>query len=64
MLRDAELKKKMRRGLRITLGEVNNGLYFKSYKQYFSPLSLVVTGISILVVIGLSIQVFVDIYRR
>jgi hypothetical protein len=54
---------KAKRCLRIcSFGEVNNGLYFKNTQKYLSATSGICTIIGLLVVFGLSINVFIGIF--
>lgn len=57
--------KKVRNCLRaVSIGEVNNGLYFQSAQQYLSAVSGLFTVVGLLVVLGLSVKVFLDVANR
>jgi len=47
-----------------SIGEVNNGLYFKKTQQYLSVCSGLLTIMGLLVIFGLSINVFVQISKK
>jgi hypothetical protein len=48
----------------MSIGEVNSGLYYKNKQQYLSATSGFWTIIGLLVILGLSINVFVNISNR
>ena len=47
-----------------SVGEVNNGIYFKKTQQYLSACSGIFTIIGLLLILALSINVFVQISKK
>ena len=47
-----------------SIGEVNNGIYFKKNQQYLSACSGVFTIMGLLFILALSINVFIQISKR
>lgn len=59
---EAPRVRKAKKCLKIcSVGPVNNGVYFKSNQQYLSVCSGIFTIMGLLVVLGLSIKVFINI---
>lgn len=54
--------KKILQGL--SIGEVNTGLYYKSKQQYLSATSGIWTVLGLLLIIGLTVNVFIGIANR
>ena len=49
---------------KVSVGEVNNGLYFDNNQQYLSAISGLVTIIGTLAIFGLSVMVFINIFNK
>ena len=62
---DTPRMRKMKKCLKTcSIGEVNNGIYFKKTQQYLSACSGIFTIIGLLFILGLSINVFIQISKR
>jgi flagellar biogenesis protein FliO len=48
----------------VSIGEVNNGLYFRRTQQYLSAFSGLFTVLGLLLVLSLSVKVFMDVFNR
>lgn len=47
-----------------SIGEVNNGIYFKKTQQYLSACSGLFTILALLMILGLSVNVFIQISKK
>jgi hypothetical protein len=48
----------------VSMGEVNNGLYFKNSQQTLTAISGLITIVGLLLILSLAVKVFVDIFNQ